>query len=112
MGDTSSRIGPVAAFQRMLDAADAVMTMRKIGVLVGVSLMLGLFIGWVAGACFCWLFYLSAIPFAGARRGAEGAYLIVNKTYRSSSRRCGARLRHRPPRRSWIWCWRAKAAAR
>ena len=56
----------------------------KIGlVLVGLSLMLGLFTRFG-----CWgallllaLFYLTAIPLAGTQvPGSEGAYLIVNKT--------------------------------
>jgi thiosulfate dehydrogenase [quinone] large subunit len=56
----------------------------KIGLLLmGVSLMLGLFTRWgCLGALFLLaMFYLSAIPFAGVpQTGAEGAYLIVNKT--------------------------------
>jgi thiosulfate dehydrogenase [quinone] large subunit len=56
----------------------------KIGLLlVGASLMLGLFtrIGCWGAIFLLALFYLSAIPFAGVpQAGAEGAYLIVNKT--------------------------------
>ena len=79
--------GPVARmFQRMLDAGWTpwIDNAVKIGLLlVGVSLMLGLFTRvrcW--GALFLLaMFYLSAIPFAGVpQAGAEGAYLIVNKT--------------------------------
>jgi len=79
--------GPVARlFQRMLDAGWTpwIDNAVKIGLLlVGVSLMLGLFTRtgcW--GALFLLaMFYLSAIPFAGVpQAGAEGAYLLVNKT--------------------------------
>lgn len=79
--------GPAARlFQRMLDAGWTpwIDNAVKIGLLlVGVSLMLGLFTRtgcW--GALFLLaMFYLSAIPFAGVpQAGAEGAYLIVNKT--------------------------------
>jgi len=79
--------GPAARlFQRMLDAGWTpwIDNAVKIGLLlVGVSLMLGLLTRtgcW--GALFLLaMFYLSAIPFAGVpQAGAEGAYLIVNKT--------------------------------
>jgi thiosulfate dehydrogenase [quinone] large subunit len=79
--------GPVARmFQRLVDAGWTpwIDNAVKIGLLlVGVSLMLGLFTRtgcW--GALFLLaMFYLSAIPFAGVpQAGAEGAYLIVNKT--------------------------------
>lgn len=79
--------GPAARlFQRMLDGGWTpwIDTAVKIGLLlVGVSLMLGLFTRtgcW--GALFLLaMFYVSAIPFAGVpQAGAEGAYLIVNKT--------------------------------
>ena len=51
-------------------------------VLVGLSLMLGLFTqtGCVGALLLLALFYVSAIPLSGvAQPGAEGAYLIVNK---------------------------------
>ncbi|HSQ19512.1 MAG TPA: DoxX subfamily [Blastocatellia bacterium] len=79
--------GPAARlFQRMLDAGWTpwIDNAVKIGLLlVGVSLILGLFTRtgcW--GALFLLaLFYISAIPVAGVPQvGAEGAYLVVNKT--------------------------------
>jgi thiosulfate dehydrogenase (quinone) large subunit len=51
-------------------------------VLVGLSLMLGLFtqLGCTGGLMLLALFYVSAIPTSGVMRpGAEGAYLFVNK---------------------------------
>jgi thiosulfate dehydrogenase [quinone] large subunit len=79
--------GPVARmFQRMLDAGWTpwIDNAVKIGLLlVGVSLMLGLFtrVGCWAALFLLAMFYLSAIPFSGVpQAGAEGAYLIVNKT--------------------------------
>lgn len=79
--------GPVARmFQRMLDAGWTpwIDNAVKIGLLlVGVSLMLGLFtrVGCWGALFLLAMFYLSAIPFAGVpQAGAEGAYLIVNKT--------------------------------
>jgi thiosulfate dehydrogenase [quinone] large subunit len=51
-------------------------------VLVGLSLMLGLFTqtGCVGALLLLALFYVSALPLSGvAQPGAEGAYLIVNK---------------------------------
>jgi thiosulfate dehydrogenase [quinone] large subunit len=50
---------------------------------VGISLMLGLFtrLGCVGGLMLLGLFYLTAVPLAGLpQTGAEGTYLIVNKT--------------------------------
>jgi thiosulfate dehydrogenase [quinone] large subunit len=50
---------------------------------VGVSLILGLFtrLGCIGGLLLLGLFYLTAIPLAGLpQAGAEGTYLIVNKT--------------------------------
>ena len=86
-GYIRSGSGPFAKlFQRLIDAGwtpwldNAV----KFGLLlVGLSLILGLFTR--SG---CWgslfllaMFYLSGIPVSGAyQAGAEGAYLIVNKT--------------------------------
>lgn len=79
--------GPVARlFQRMLDAGWTpwIDNAVKIGLLlVGISLMLGLFtrLGCWGALFLLAMFYLSAIPFAGVPQpGAEGAYLIVNKT--------------------------------
>jgi thiosulfate dehydrogenase [quinone] large subunit len=79
--------GPLARlFQRMLDAGWTpwIDNAVKIGLLlVGVSLMLGLFtrMGCWGALFLSAMFYLSAIPFTGApQAGAEGAYLIVNKT--------------------------------
>lgn len=79
--------GPVARlFERMLDAGWTpwIDNAVKIGLLlVGVSLMLGLFtrMGCWGALFLLAMFYLSAIPFAGVpQAGAEGAYLIVNKT--------------------------------
>jgi thiosulfate dehydrogenase [quinone] large subunit len=79
--------GPVArVFQRMIDAGWTpwIDYSVKIGLLlIGVSLMLGLFTrtGCWAALFLLALFYLSAIPLAGVpQSGAEGAYLIVNKT--------------------------------
>ena len=79
--------GPVARiFQRMLDAGWTpwIDNVVKIGLLVvGMSLMLGLFtrIGCWGALFLLAAFYLSMIPFAGVQQpGAEGAYLIVNKT--------------------------------
>ena len=78
--------GPVARlFQRMMDAGWTpwIDNAVKIGLLlVGLSLMLGLFTrtGCWGALCLLAMFYLSAIPFAGVpQQGAEGAYLIVNK---------------------------------
>src|SRR5262249_59029870 len=51
-------------------------------VLVGLSLMLGLFtrLGAILALVLLSLFYLSSIPTAGVHQtGAEGAYLLVNK---------------------------------
>ena len=79
--------GPVARlYQRMLDAGWTpwIDNAVKIGLLlVGISLMLGLFTRtgcW--GALFLLAsFYTAAIPFGGIPQpGAEGTYLIVNKT--------------------------------
>jgi thiosulfate dehydrogenase [quinone] large subunit len=79
--------GPLAwPFQRMLDAGWAGWLdwpVKIALVLIGLSLMLGLFTR--AG---CWgallllsLFYLLMVPLSGTQQpGSEGAYLIVNKT--------------------------------
>jgi thiosulfate dehydrogenase [quinone] large subunit len=79
--------GPLAAlFQRVVDAGWAGWldwSVKISLVLIGLSLMLGLFTR--AG---CWgallllsLFYLLMIPLAGTQQpGSEGAYLLINKT--------------------------------
>lgn len=79
--------GPVGRlFQRMIDSGWTpwIDNAVKIGlVLIGVSLMLGLFTrtGCWAALFLLALFYLAAIPLGGVPQvGAEGAYLIVNKT--------------------------------
>lgn len=79
--------GPVGRLlQRMADSGWTpwIDNAVKIGLLlIGVSLMLGLFTrtGCWAALCLLALFYLAAIPLGGVpQAGAEGAYLIVNKT--------------------------------
>lgn len=79
--------GPVGRlFQRMLDSGWTpwIDNAVKAGLLlIGVSLMLGLFTrtGCWAALFLLATFYFAAIPLGGvAQAGAEGAYLIVNKT--------------------------------
>ena len=79
--------GPVGRiFQRMVDSGWTpwIDNAVKIGLLlIGVSLMLGMFTrtGCWAALCLLALFYLAAVPLGGVpQAGAEGAYLIVNKT--------------------------------
>ena len=79
--------GPLARLlQRMLDGGWTpwIDNAVKIGLLlVGVSLMLGLFTrtGCSAALAMLALFYFSSIPLSGVPEpGAEGAYLVVNKT--------------------------------
>ena len=79
--------GPIARlFQRMLDAGFTqwIDLSVKIGLLlIGASLMLGLFtrIGGFAALFLLSLFYLMSVPLGGTPQpGAEGSYLIVNKT--------------------------------
>jgi thiosulfate dehydrogenase [quinone] large subunit len=79
--------GPVdRLFQWMIDSGWTpwIDNTVKIGlVLIGVSLMLGLFtrFGCWAALLLLSLFYLAAIPLGGVpQAGAEGVYLIVNKT--------------------------------
>ena len=79
--------GPLAAlFQRLVDAGWTPWIDRsvKIGLLlIGVSLILGLFtrIGAAAALFFLSLFYLLYLPLTGVPQpGNEGTYLIVNKT--------------------------------
>ncbi len=79
--------GPMAPmFHRMAENAgmmQAVDVLVPFGLLlVGLSLMLGLFtqVGCMGAMAFLALFYLSQPPFSGMpQTGAEGAYLIVNK---------------------------------
>jgi thiosulfate dehydrogenase [quinone] large subunit len=79
--------GPFASlFNRLADSSllDKVDLLVIAGlVLVGLSLMLGLFTqaGCVGALALLTLFYLAAIPVRGVvQPGAEGAYLVVNKT--------------------------------
>lgn len=79
--------GPLARlFQRLMDAGWTgwLDWSVKIGlVLIGLSLMLGLFtrLGCWGALLLLSLFYLLMIPLAGTQQpGSEGAYLIVNKT--------------------------------
>jgi thiosulfate dehydrogenase (quinone) large subunit len=86
-GYLKTATGPLAAlFQWMLDAGWATLLDRsvKIGlVLIGLSLMLGLFtrLGCWGALLLLSLFYLLMVPLTGTQQpGSEGAYLIVNKT--------------------------------
>ena len=79
--------GPLAGlFQRMADAGWTPWIDRSIKIallLIGVSLILGLFtrIGAAAALFFLSLFYLLYLPLTGVPQpGNEGTYLIVNKT--------------------------------
>jgi thiosulfate dehydrogenase [quinone] large subunit len=79
--------GPLARlFQRLLDAGWTPwidQTVKISLLLIGLSLILGLFTraGSWGALFFLALFYLLAVPVAGVHQpGAEGAYLIVNKT--------------------------------
>jgi thiosulfate dehydrogenase [quinone] large subunit len=79
--------GPLAwGLQRMLDAGWTEWLDRsvKIGlVVIGLSLLLGLLtrLGCVGALLLLLLFYLTMVPLTGTQQaGAEGAYLIVNKT--------------------------------
>jgi thiosulfate dehydrogenase [quinone] large subunit len=65
---------------RLLPVIDVLMPIGL--VLVGLSLMLGLFtrLGAIGALALLGLFYLSSIPTTGVHQpGTEGAYLIVNK---------------------------------
>ena len=86
-GYLKAATGPLAAlFQRMLDAGWTNWLDRgvKIGlVLIGLSLMLGLFtrLGCWGALLLLSLFYLLMVPLSGTQQpGSEGAYLLVNKT--------------------------------
>jgi thiosulfate dehydrogenase [quinone] large subunit len=85
-GYLKAATGPLADFFHNLAGAswlDKIDMLVVAGlVLVGLSLMLGLFTqtGCVGALLLLALFYVSAIPLSGvAQPGAEGAYLIVNK---------------------------------
>ena len=79
--------GPLArVFQRLLNAGAGPWIDRSVKIallLIGLSLLLGLFtrVGASAALCFLSLFYLLYIPTVGVPQpNAEGTYLIVNKT--------------------------------
>ena len=79
--------GPLAGlFQRMVDAGWTPWIDRSVKIsllLIGISLILGLFtrIGAAAALVFLSLFYLLYVPLTGVPQpGNEGTYLIVNKT--------------------------------
>lgn len=79
--------GPVArVFQKLFDAGWGAWidnTVKISLVAIGLSLILGLFtrIGAWGALILLALFYIVAVPLAGTQQpGAEGAYLIVNKT--------------------------------
>jgi thiosulfate dehydrogenase (quinone) large subunit len=85
-GYLNAATGPLAgvfhsmAHSRFLGPIDLIVPVGL--VLVGVSLVVGLFtqIGCVGAAGFLTLFYLSAMPTSGMpQTGAEGAYLLVSK---------------------------------
>jgi thiosulfate dehydrogenase [quinone] large subunit len=85
-GYLRSAIGPLAdafhglADPRLLPVVDRIVPLAL--VLVGLSLLLGLFTraGCIGALLLLGSFYASAIPTAGvSQAGAEGAYLIVNK---------------------------------
>ncbi|HVF26961.1 MAG TPA: hypothetical protein VM943_01895, partial [Pyrinomonadaceae bacterium] len=86
-GYLKSASGPLAGlFQRMLDAGwtpwiDGAVKISLL--LIGLSLMLGLFtkVGCWAALLLLTLFYVLAIPTTGTPQpGNEGTYLIINKT--------------------------------
>ena len=79
--------GPLAGlFQRLVDAGWTPWIDRSVKIsllLIGLSLILGLFTRWGCWAAlfFLSLFYLLQVPLAGTHQpGNEGTYLIVNKT--------------------------------
>ncbi|MCM3905097.1 MAG: DoxX family membrane protein [Pyrinomonadaceae bacterium] len=79
--------GPLAGlFQRMVNGGWTPWMDRTVKIcllLIGLSLILGLFtrIGAWGALCFLSLFYLLYVPLTGVPQpGSEGTYLIVNKT--------------------------------
>jgi thiosulfate dehydrogenase [quinone] large subunit len=79
--------GPIAwIFGRLIDAGWGVWidnTVKTGLLLIGLSLMLGLFTraGCWGALIFLSLFYMVSVPLSGIQQqGSEGAYLIVNKT--------------------------------
>jgi thiosulfate dehydrogenase (quinone) large subunit len=85
-GYLKAATGPLAPMFHAMAASGAMRTVDSLVpaglVLVGLSLMLGLFtqLGCLGALLFLALFYVSAIPFSGLpQAGAEGTYLIVNK---------------------------------
>ena len=86
-GYLKAATGPLAVlFQRMLDAGWTNWLDRSVKislVLIGLSLMLGLFtrLGCWGALLLLSLFYLLMVPLSGTQQpGSEGAYLLVNKT--------------------------------
>lgn len=86
-GYLKAATGPLAVlFQRMLDAGWTTFLDRTVKislVLIGCSLMLGLFtrLGCWGALLLLALFYLLMVPLSGTQQpGSEGAYLVVNKT--------------------------------
>lgn len=86
-GYLKAATGPLAVlFQRMLDAGWTNWLDRGVKislVLIGLSLMLGLFtrLGCWGALLLLSLFYLLMVPLSGTQQpGSEGAYLLVNKT--------------------------------
>lgn len=86
-GYLSGASGPLAGlFHRMVNAGWTVWLDRSVKIcllLIGVSLILGLFtrIGAWGAFFFLSLFYLLYVPLTGVPQpGSEGTYLIVNKT--------------------------------
>lgn len=86
-GYLKAATGPLAVlFQRLVDAGWVVWLDRGVKislVLIGLSLMLGLFtrLGCWGALLLLSLFYLLMVPLTGTQQpSSEGAYLIVNKT--------------------------------
>jgi thiosulfate dehydrogenase [quinone] large subunit len=86
-GYLKAATGPLAVlFRRMPDAGWTTFldgTVKISLVLIGISLMLGLFtrLGCWGALLLLVLFYLLMIPLGGTQQpGSEGAYLVVNKT--------------------------------
>ena len=79
-GPLAGAFHAMAAHPSIVHATDVVVPIALL--LVGLSLMLGLFtqLGCVGAMAFLVLFYLSQPPLSGMpQTGAEGAYLLVNK---------------------------------